>query len=207
MIKKEILFPDLIERNIYINKDIDTDTYFNIENSINTILMNDDNIYQNHKKLLTNYLNINIDLESLPDYYKPVNITINSYGGEVYYGLSIYDIIENLNKHCQVNMIGKGIIASCAFCIFLAAKKENRVCTKNAIFMVHQVSSGAIGPIKEMQECVDQTKSLNDRIFDIITSNTSITKEQLQNIYDKKVDWYIDANKALELGIISKIIE
>jgi ATP-dependent protease ClpP protease subunit len=43
-------------------------------------------------------------------------------------------------------------------------------------------------------------------LFDIIREETGITKKKLEEIYEKKKDWYLTAEEALELGLITEII-
>jgi ATP-dependent Clp protease protease subunit len=72
--------------------------------------------------------------------------------------------------------------------------------------MIHEISSGAIGKLADLEESVDEAKRLNKVLFDIIEKETRITKAQLEEIYDKKQDWFITAEEALKLGIITEII-
>ena len=72
--------------------------------------------------------------------------------------------------------------------------------------MIHQMSSCKFGKLQEMEEDVAETKRLNNMLTDIILKNTDITKEQLEKVYKEKLDWYINAEEALKLKLISKII-
>ena len=83
---------------------------------------------------------------------------------------------------------------------------KNRKAYRNTTFMIHEISSGAIGKLADLEESVDETKRLNKVLFDIIEKETKITKEQLEEVYIKKQDWFLTAEEALELGLITEII-
>ena len=72
--------------------------------------------------------------------------------------------------------------------------------------MIHQISAISLGTVKDICERGEELQRLNKQIFDIILKNTKITKEQLDDVYNKKKDWFITAEEAVELGLISEII-
>ena len=204
--KKDLLVANEGDRNLYITDDINNQTFTDIIKATRGIITEDEKIAAHNKRILKNYFNMDVDF-SEKKYNKETNIYISTYGGEVYFGFAILDTIAELNKHCKVSLYAKGVVASAGVICFLSVPVKQRFCNRNTIFMIHQVSSFAFGEVKNMEESVEQTKKLNEQILDIITSNTKITKEKLQDIVDKKQDWYINAEQALELGLVSKIID
>ena len=75
---------------------------------------------------------------------------------------------------------------------------------RNTTFMIHQLSSRAIG---DMVDSVEESSRVNRMLFDIITSTTRITKERLSQISEQKKDWFFNAEEALNLGVITEIID
>ena len=75
---------------------------------------------------------------------------------------------------------------------------------RNTTFMIHQLSSMAIG---DMVDSVEESSRVNTMLFDIITSTTRITKERLSQISEQKKDWFFNAEEALKLGVITEIID
>lgn len=140
--------------------------------------------------------------------FGPYGITINlsTPGGFVYNGLSMFDYINKLNKRRDINIVASGLVASMGITLLLSVPLEHRVATENTTFMIHSVSSLAIGKIAELEESVEEAARLQKITFDIIERNTHITHERLQEVNDKKQDWFITAEEALNLGLISKII-
>ena len=131
-----------------------------------------------------------------------IQVLLSTYGGDVYDGLSLYDAIKNSNTEVDITCFGK--IMSMGIIILLASK--NRKAYRNTTFMIHEISSGGIGKLADLEESVDEAKRLNKVLFDIIEKETKITKAQLEEIYNKKQDWFLTAEEALKLGIITEII-
>lgn len=73
--------------------------------------------------------------------------------------------------------------------------------------MIHQVSGMNFGTLQDMKESVEETNRLNEIIFDIIVKKSEVTREKLDSIIRQKEDWYFSAEEALNLGIITEIID
>lgn len=78
---------------------------------------------------------------------------------------------------------------------------------RNTTFRIHQLSSMAIGTLQDMVNSVEESSRVNTMLFDIITSTTRITKERLSQISEQKKDWFFNAEEALNLGVITEIID
>lgn len=72
--------------------------------------------------------------------------------------------------------------------------------------MIHELSSGVIGKLADMEESIDEAKRINKVLFDIIKKETKISPSLLDDIYIKKKDWFFTAEEALEMGLITEII-
>jgi ATP-dependent protease ClpP protease subunit len=72
--------------------------------------------------------------------------------------------------------------------------------------LYHQVSTGFRGKIQDMEESLQETKRLQKKIEDITLKKTSISRKKLNEILKQKVDWYMNAKEALDLGVIDEII-
>jgi ATP-dependent Clp protease protease subunit len=127
---------------------------------------------------------------------------LSTYGGNVYDGLSLYDAIKNSKTDVDITCFGK--IMSMGIVILLSAK--TRKAYRNTTFMIHELTSGVIGKLADMEESVDEAKRINRVIFDIIEKETKITHSWLKEIYNKRKDWFFTAEEALEIGLITEII-
>ena len=189
-----------------------TDLYFNSVVTLDSVssfnqellkTINEYDIEIAKNKALLNTIGI-----ETPQKYQDINIYLQTYGGSVYDGFATHDIIsEHVNKHSfDINIKCSGHIMSMGIILLLSVPYENRFAFKNTSFMIHQMSSCKFGKLQEMEEDVAETKRLNDMLTDIILKNTDISKEQLEKVYKEKLDWYINAEEALKLKLISKII-
>ena len=77
---------------------------------------------------------------------------------------------------------------------------------RNTTFMIHQVSGLSIGTLREMEDTVAEASRINEILFNIIKSKTKVTQDQLDEVLQKKKDWFLTAEEALEMGLLTSII-
>ncbi len=138
-------------------------------------------------------------LDSL-DQEKPINIYINTPGGNVTAGLAIYDIAEKLTAPIRTVAMGK----CCSMGVPLMLMGKERCATKRARFMIHQISSGTGGQLTDMKIDLRETEDLEKLSYDIIAEKTGQSYEQVE--MDCERDFWMNAQQALEYGIITKIL-
>lgn len=136
-----------------------------------------------------------------------MNLMLCSPGGCAYTGLSMYDTIKSYNKKVRTNIYVSGMCMSMGTIILCSVPLAQRVCHPNTTFMIHQVSSIAFGELAELEQSVEETKRIHNVLFDILEKNTSISKEKLEEVYTTKTDWFINAEEAVQYGLVSKIEE
>lgn len=132
---------------------------------------------------------------------KPIHIYINSYGGSVYDMWSLIDTIAN--SKTPVYTYCDGYAMSAAFNIFLAGHK--RFCSRYTTFMYHQMHCFRSGKYQDLVEDREQMDYLNSCSEQYVLERTKITKEEMKAIRERKKDYYFNAKKALEVGIVDKI--
>lgn len=133
---------------------------------------------------------------------KPIELYIDSYGGYVYQCMGLLGVIEN--SKIPIHTIVTGCAMSCGFLISISGHK--RFGYQHSTFMYHQVSSGAVGKIKDMEEEVMETKRLQSFIEELTLVKTKITEKELEKCYEGKKDWFFNAKQALKHGIIDSIV-
>ena len=142
-----------------------------------------------------------IYLESV-DPKKPINLYINSPGGSVSAGLAIYDTMQYVS--CPVNTICIGMCASMASIILSGGTKGGRSILPHARVMIHQPLGGVKGQASDIQIHADRIIKMKKKLNSILASNTSKDMKVIER--DTERDNYMDANEALEYGLIDKII-
>lgn len=134
---------------------------------------------------------------------EPIKFYINSNGGKVYDMWSLIDIM--LNSKTPIHTYCTGYAMSAAFNIFLAGSK--RFGSKHSTFLYHQIHCNANGSYQYILEDMAENDYLQNKIELYVKDRTKITEERLNKIRESKTDWYIHCDKALELGVITDIIE
>ena len=141
-------------------------------------------------------------LSPMPVTLTPIELYLSTYGGGCYDGLALYDVIEASQTPVEVVCTGK--IMSMGIIVALGAKVRKGY--RNTTFMIHQVSGNSIGTLRDMEETIAEVSRINEMIFKVIKSKTKITEERLHQVIQQKQDWFITAEEALELGILTEIV-
>ena len=132
----------------------------------------------------------------------PIKFYLSTTGGTCYDGMALHDVIETSRTPIEVICTGK--IMSMGVIVALGAKV--RKAYRNTTFMIHQVQGVSIGTLRDMEDTVAEVSRINDMLFCIIKEKTSITDAQLNEVIQNKKDWFLTAEEALELGVITEII-
>lgn len=133
---------------------------------------------------------------------KDISLYINSPGGSVTDGMSIYDTMNYIK--CDVSTICMGMAASMGAFLLSAGTKGKRYALPNSDIMIHQPSGGAQGQATDMlihtQHIIDTKKKLNE----ILAANTGQPYDVIAK--DTERDNFMNAQEALEYGLIDKVI-
>ena len=134
---------------------------------------------------------------------EPIRVLVSSPGGHVESGDAIHDVVRFVRA--PVTMIGTGWVASAGTHIFLAAPKERRVCLPNTRFMIHQPGGGAGGHATDIAIQAKEILRTRERIAKVIARETGQPIERVR--VDMERDFWMNAQEAIEYGIVSRIVE
>lgn len=137
-----------------------------------------------------------------PARLSPIRLYLSTQGGTCYDGMAFHDVIAT--SHTPIEVICTGKIMSMGVIVALGAKV--RKAYKNTTFMIHQVQGLSIGSLREMEDTIAEASRINNMLFRIIVDKTKVTKEQLDEVVKKKKDWFLSAEEALQLGILTEIL-
>lgn len=132
----------------------------------------------------------------------PIELYLSTQGGTCYDGIALHDVIEASNTPVEVICTGK--IMSMGVIVALGAKV--RKAHRNTTFMIHQVQGLSIGSLREMEDTLAEVSRINTMLFKIIRDTTKVSESQLNDILTNKKDWFLTADEALNLGILTEII-
>ena len=132
---------------------------------------------------------------------KPLNIHINSYGGEVFEGFAIYNNLKSYTGKKVVYV--DGIAASIASVIAMAG--DEIYMNKASMLMIHNASGVAYGNAEEMKKVVNALEQINEVIRDVYKNRSNLDDEQLKQFMDNET--YFTPQEAVQYGFADGIVE
>jgi ATP-dependent Clp protease, protease subunit len=137
------------------------------------------------------------------DNTSPITMYINSPGGAV---TDMWSIVDTMNFiKAPVHTICIGMAASCGSLVLVAGEKGHRYILPNGKVMIHQPTGGARGQATDMEIAVREVVKVKEAIAKLIATGTGKTIKKV--LADLERDYFMDAQEALEYGIVDKIIE
>lgn len=131
-----------------------------------------------------------------------IDLYINSPGGSVYAGLAIYDTMNfirpNVATYCT------GVAMSMGALLLAAGTPGKRTALPNSKILIHQVSGGFQGQGTDIEIQARETISLKRRLEEILAHHTDQSIEKVSK--DMERDYYMDANKAHDYGVVDRVI-
>jgi ATP-dependent Clp protease protease subunit len=134
---------------------------------------------------------------------KEISMYINSPGGVVTAGLSIYDTMQYIRP--PVSTICVGLAASAASLLLIAGEKGLRYSLPNSSIMVHQPSGGYQGQATDIMIHAEQTLKIKKRLNEIYSKHSGQPVEVVETALER--DRYMTAEEAREWGHIDQIVE
>ncbi|CAH1058133.1 ATP-dependent Clp endopeptidase proteolytic subunit ClpP [Paenibacillus pseudetheri] len=139
---------------------------------------------------------------SAEDPDKDIHMYINSPGGSITAGFSIYDTMQLIKP--QVNTICTGMAASFGSLLLLAGAKGKRYALPNSEIMIHQPHGGAQGQASDIAIRAKRILKLREVLVQITADRTGQAVEKVLQDMDR--DYFMSAEEAVEYGIIDKVI-
>lgn len=131
-----------------------------------------------------------------------IQLYIESPGGSVSAGLSIYDTMQLIKS--DVSTIGIGLCASMGSFLLSSGKHGKRYILPNTEVMIHEVIGTSSGQATNLEIDINHIINLKDKLNRLLAKNTNNSYKKICN--DTKRDKYMDAKEALEYGIVDKIL-
>ena len=135
--------------------------------------------------------------------HNDISLYINSPGGSVSSGMAIYDTMNFVKS--DISTICVGLSASMAAFLLSSGTKGKRYSLPNGEIMIHQPLGGVSGQATEIKIVAERIIKLRNKLNKILSNNTGQDIKTIEDDTDR--DNYMDADEALEYGIIDKIIK
>ncbi len=136
------------------------------------------------------------------DSSKDISLYINSPGGSVTAGMSIYDTMQYIK--CDVSTICMGMAASMGAFLLAAGTKGKRFALPNSDIMIHQPSGGAQGQATDIMIHADHIIQTKKKLNNILAEKTGQPVDIIAR--DTERDNFMTAEQAAEYGLIDKVI-
>ncbi|NIZ19390.1 ATP-dependent Clp protease proteolytic subunit [Entomospira culicis] len=135
--------------------------------------------------------------------HEPITLYVDSPGGSIDSGFAIFDAVRFLKS--PVYTLVMGLAASMGAMILLSAPKERRLGFANSRYLIHQPLIGGIrGVATEIEIHAKEMLKYREKINMIISEETGQPIEKVQQDTDR--DFWLNAEEAIQYGLISKII-
>ncbi|MGQ9626973.1 MAG: ATP-dependent Clp protease proteolytic subunit [Anaerolineae bacterium] len=133
---------------------------------------------------------------------KEISLYINSPGGEIYAGLAIYDTMQLIQA--PVSTIAVGWTASMGTVLLAAGTKGKRYALPNATIHMHPAGGGARGPAPDVERQIKELMRMQELLHRLLAKHTGQPLEKVIADFDR--DYFMDANGAVEYGIVDEVL-
>lgn len=134
--------------------------------------------------------------------HEDISLYINSPGGSVTAGFSIYDTMNFIKS--DVCTIGMGLAASMGAFLLSSGTRGKRSALKNCEVMIHQPLGGAEGQATEIKIAAEHILKTKKKLNTILSKNTKKSLKVIER--DTERDYFLDADEALDYGLIDKVV-
>jgi ATP-dependent Clp protease, protease subunit len=137
------------------------------------------------------------------DMDRPVNLYINSPGGDMTALFAVYDAMQFLGPPIHTVCVGQA--ASAAAVLLAAGEAGHRSALPNARILIHQPHGGAQGQSVDMEIAVREMVTMRERMIDVLTEHTGQPRDRIQADIDR--DFILRGQDAVDYGLVDEIIE
>lgn len=133
----------------------------------------------------------------------PIQMYINSPGGQIYAGMAIYDTMQMIPN--PISTLAVGMTASFGTVLLTAGTKGQRYALPNATIHMHQPLGGAQGQATDIEIQAREILRLKARLNEVLAHHTGKTLEDIE--HDTNRDLYMDAKGAVEYGLVDQVMD
>jgi ATP-dependent Clp protease, protease subunit len=137
------------------------------------------------------------------DVDRPVNLYINSPGGDMIALFAVYDAMQFLGPPVHTVCVGQA--ASAAAVLLAAGEPGHRSALPNARILIHQPHGGAQGQSVDMEIAVREMVTMRERMVDVLTDRTGQPRDRIEADIDR--DFILRGADAVAYGLVDEIIE
>ena len=137
---------------------------------------------------------------------EPIEFYLSTYGGSADDMFALYDVMRQVMKSTEIHTIGMGKVMSAGVLILAAGTKGQRKIGKYCRVMIHSAIAGSHGSLPNLVNEIEALQQTQEDYINALSDETKMTKEDIKNMLERKVNVYLSAEEAVELGIADIII-
>lgn len=141
-----------------------------------------------------------------PEEKEPIEFIISTYGGSAAEMFAIYDTMRMVKEECEIHTLGLGKVMSAGVLLLAAGTKGKRKIAKNCRVMMHSVIGGSAGAIHSLENEMEEIRFTQKQHIECLLKETNMTRSYLKRLLNKRVNVYLTAEEAVELGIADEIV-
>jgi len=136
----------------------------------------------------------------------PIDFIVSTEGGSVTDMFAVYDCMREVKKSCDIHTFGVGKVMSAGILLLAGGTKGKRKVGRNCRLMLHAVSGGHYGSLKELEVDIREVRWYQTQFAKALATETNMTEKKIKALFRKKTDTYFDANQALDWGIVDEVV-
>jgi ATP-dependent Clp protease, protease subunit len=135
-----------------------------------------------------------------------IQFIISTHGGLVSEMFSVYDIMRSCKEDCVITTLGLGKVMSAGVLLLAAGTKGSRQIGENCQIMIHGLKAEQGGYLPTMENDLENLNRLQERYIKVLSRETNMSKRYIKKLFNRKLDVFLTAEEAVELGIADEII-
>ena len=133
-----------------------------------------------------------------------IEIIFNSPGGSVIDGMAFFDYLQTIRRRGhKLTTAAMGYAASMAGILLQAG--DVRVIGKESYVLIHEISTGAVGKIGEIEDVVEFVNKIQKRVLNIFAARSNKPASYFKRHWKRK-DWWLNSEECKKIGIVDKVI-
>jgi len=138
--------------------------------------------------------------------YLPIDFIVSTEGGCVAEMFALYDCMRDVRKDYDIRTFGIGKVMSAGILLLAGGTKGKRRIGRNCRLMLHAVSGGHYGSLKELEVDIREVRWYQAQFVKALARETKLKEKEIRAIFRKKTDTYFDAEQAIEWGIADEMV-
>tara|TARA_R110002110_G_scaffold31394_5_gene110677 strand:+ start:2293 stop:2934 length:642 start_codon:yes stop_codon:yes gene_type:complete len=136
----------------------------------------------------------------------PIEFYLSTYGGSADDMFALYDVMRQILPTTEIHTIGMGKVMSAGVLLLASGTKGKRKIGKYCRVMIHSAMAGSHGSLPNLVNELEALQQTQEDYIKALSDETNMSKQEIKNMLERKVNVYLSAEEAVKLGIADIII-